>query len=177
MHESVRDIVVDAYEGVYLAAPDKRFMYGETGFADGGVFTPHHTHQSGLSVDFMVPVLDRDRRSVLLPTTALNKFGYGLEFDASGSLGDLRIDFEAMAEHLYQLAESAKKHRVAIKRVIFQKDLVTLLLQTKRGGYLRDNIPFMKAEPWIRHDEHYHVDFALPCRPISEYRKEQPPAW
>ena len=152
-------------------------MYGETGLVDGGRFKPHLTHQSGISVDFMVPVLDSQGRSVLLPTTALNKFGYGLEFDAHGTLDHLHIDFEAMGEHLYQLAESAKKHRGAIKQVIFQKELLAQLFQTKRGGYLRGNVPFMKAEPWIRHDEHYHVDFALPCRPIGEYRKEQLSAW
>ncbi|MQA42377.1 penicillin-insensitive murein endopeptidase [Rugamonas aquatica] len=165
VHQTVRDIVVDAYNAVYLTAPEKRFVYGETGWANGGPFKPHRTHQAGLSVDFMVPVLDGKRRSVPLPTSALNKFGYDLEFDATGSLGDLRIDFEAMAEHLYQLAEAAKKHHVGIKQVIFQKELVALLLQTKRGSYLRNNVTFMKATPWIKHDEHYHVDFSLPCRP------------
>jgi penicillin-insensitive murein endopeptidase len=172
IHETVRNTVVDAYDAAYLSNPEKRFMYGETGSANGGPFKPHRTHQSGVSVDFMVPVLDVQGRSVLLPTTALNKFGYALEFDNRGSLDDLRIDFETIAEHLYHLNEAAKKHRIAIKQVIFQNELMTLLLQTKRGRYLRDNIPFMKAEPWIRHDEHYHVDFALACRPIAEYRKE-----
>lgn len=27
-------------------------------------------------------------------------------------------------------------------------------------------IPFMKGKPWIRHDEHHHVDFAIRCRPL-----------
>jgi len=26
---------------------------------------------------------------------------------------------------------------------------------------------FMKGEAWVRHDEHYHVDFAVPCKPLS----------
>ncbi|HWW73013.1 MAG TPA: penicillin-insensitive murein endopeptidase [Duganella sp.] len=172
VHQSVRDIVVDAYDALHLAAPGKLFMYGETGLAGGGRFSPHRTHQSGASVDFMVPVLDRQNKSVPLPTNSLNKFGYGLEFDASGSLGDLRIDFEAMAEHLYQLAEAAKRRGVDIKTVIFQKELVTPLLRTKRGSYLRNTVPFMKATPWIKHDEHYHVDFSLPCRPLNEYGKK-----
>jgi penicillin-insensitive murein endopeptidase len=168
VHQSVRDIVVDAYEAAYLTLPDKRFMYGETGFVTGGDFKPHRTHQSGLSVDFMVPVLDSRGISVPLPANVENKFGYGLEFDANGSSGDLHIDFEAMAEHLYQLAEAAKKHHVGIERVIFQKELLTPLLRTKRGSYLPNTVPFMKTTPWIKHDEHYHVDFALPCRPFNE---------
>lgn len=169
VHQTVRDIVVDAYEATRIGMPEKRFMYGETGLATGGPFKPHRTHQSGVSVDFMVPVIDRAHKSVLLPTSMQNKFGYGLEFDASGSLDDLRIDFEAMAEHLYQLAEAAKKRRAKIKTVIFQKELTELLFQTKRGNALRASMPFMKATPWINHDEHYHVEFSLPCRPLGEY--------
>ncbi|WP_207393688.1 hypothetical protein [Duganella aceris] len=69
----------------------------------------------------MVPVLDGERRPTLLPTNSLNHFGYGLEFDATGSLGDLHI---------------------------------------------------VKATPWVKHDEHYHVDFSLPCRPFSEYQTQ-----
>jgi penicillin-insensitive murein endopeptidase len=171
VHQTVRDIVVDAYEAMRISAPEKRFMYGETGLATGGPFKPHRTHQSGISVDFMVPVIDRAHRSVLLPTAIQNKFGYGLEFDDSGSLDDLQIDFEAMAEHIYQLAEAAKKRQVKIKTVIFQKELRELLFQTRRGGVLRDSVPFMKTTPWIKHDEHYHVEFSLQCRPLGEYGK------
>lgn len=171
VHQTARDIVVDAYEATRIIAPEKRFMYGETGLATGGPFKPHRTHQSGVSVDFMVPVVDRTNRSVLIPATMQNKFGYGLEFDASGSLDDLQIDFDAMAEHLYQLAEAAKKRQVKIKTVILQKQLMELLFKTERGNVLRNSVPFMKTTPWIKHDEHYHVEFALPCRPLSEYGK------
>ena len=169
VHQTVREIIVDAYAATKISAPEKRFMYGETGLATGGSFKPHRTHQSGVSVDFMVPLVDRTHRSVLMPTTIQNKFGYGLEFDTSGSLGDLQIDFEAMAEHIYQVAEAASQHHVKIKTVIFQKELMELLFQTQRGNMLRNSVPFMKATPWIKHDEHYHVEFSLPCRPLSEY--------
>lgn len=174
VHQGIRDIVVDAYNGVYQAAPDKRFMYGETGLANGGQIKPHHTHQAGLSVDFMVPVLDSKNQPTLLPSNALNKFGYGLEFDSNGALGDLHIDFDAIAEHLHQLADAAEKHHVKIERVIFQKELAERLFQTSRGRDLRTILPFMKTKPWIRHDEHYHVDFSLPCRLLSAYRGPSP---
>lgn len=171
VHQTVRDIVVNAYAATRISAPDKRFMYGETGLATGGLFKPHRTHQSGVSVDFMVPVIDRAHKSVLMPATMENKFGYELEFDERGSLDNLQIDFEAMAEHLYQLAEAAKKHQVKIKTVIFQKELMELLFQTKRGNVLRNTVPFMKTTPWIKHDEHYHVEFSLQCRPLREYER------
>lgn len=80
----------------------------------------------------------------------------------------VQIGFEVVAEHLYQLAIAAKKHGAPINRVIFQKELVAQLYQTKRGDYLRKSVTFMKATPWIRHDEHYHVDFTLPCRPLTD---------
>jgi penicillin-insensitive murein endopeptidase len=170
VHQTVRDIVVEAYGATRLSMPEKHFMYAETGLATGGPFKPHRTHQSGVSVDFMVPVVDRANKSVLIPASIQNKFGYELEFDANGSLDDLKIDFEAMAEHLYQLAEAAKMRQVKIKTVIFQKELTELLFKTKRGKVLRDALPFMKTQPWIKHDEHYHVDFSIPCRPIDEYK-------
>lgn len=28
---------------------------------------------------------------------------------------------------------------------------------------LKQKLPFMKGKPWVCHDEHYHVDFAVPC--------------
>jgi len=170
VHQHVRDAVVDAYAAVYQSMPAKRFVYGETGLAGGGKFAPHRTHQNGTSVDFMVPVMDRQGRTASLPTNALNKFGYALEFDAKGELDHLRIDFDALGEHLYQLAEAAKTHGAPIRRVIFQKELVTRLYQTRRGDYLRKSVVFMKATPWIRHDEHYHVDFSLPCQPLARYK-------
>ena len=169
VHQTVRDIVADAYAATYRTMPATRFVYGETGLSTGGPFKPHRTHQNGTSVDFMVPVLDSKGKSVALPSNALNKFGYALEFDANGKLNDLQIDFEAIAEHLYQLAIAAKKHGGSINRVIFQKELVAQLYRTRRGDYLRRSVTFMKATPWIRHDEHYHVDFTLPCRPMTDF--------
>ena len=125
---------------------------------------PHRTHQNGMSVDFMVPVLDAQGRSVPLPSSPLNEFGYGLEFDAQGRAGDLRTDYAALAEHLYQLRQAARKRQVGIALVIFDPALMPALLATARGKDLR-GLPFMQGKPWIRHDEHVHVDFALPCRP------------
>lgn len=164
VHNTVRDVVLDAYRALAQSAPDKIFVYGETGRAQGGPMSPHKTHQAGLSVDFMVPVLNRDGASVPLPGTVANKFGYGIEFDRTGKFRDLRIDYEAMAEHLYQLSEAARRDRLGITRVIFDPDLTTKLLETRRGAYLRRNLSFMKQRPWVRHDEHYHVDFATPCK-------------
>ena len=166
VHARVGEVVLDAYAALARSAPGKQFVYGETGLAEGGRMRPHRTHQNGLSIDFMVPVLDARGRSVPLPSSPLNKFGYGLEFDARGKAGELRIDHAALAEHLYALKEAAKRHKVGIALVIFDPALMPALLKTARGKEL-DSLPFMKGKPWIRHDEHYHVDFSLPCQPVQ----------
>lgn len=167
VHEQVRDVIVDAYGELARSLPGKRYVYGETGLREGGRMRPHRTHQNGLSVDFMVPVLDAKGNSVPIPSSPLNKFGYGLEFDAQGRAEGLRIDYAAIAEHLYQLNLAAQRHKVGVALVIFDPALIPALLTTARGDDLR-KLPFMKGTPWIRHDEHYHVDFALPCKPLSE---------
>jgi penicillin-insensitive murein endopeptidase len=163
----VHAVVVDAYAALEKSMPGTIFVYGETGLKDGGRFDPHKTHQNGLSVDFMVPVLDREQQSVPLPTSAWNKWGYDLEFDASGSLDALRIDYEAIAEHVYQLHIAAGRHGIGIWRVIFDPQLQPYLHTTRRWPYLSENVAFSEKRSWVRHDEHYHVDFDVDCESIG----------
>jgi len=167
VHSRVAAVVAASYRALEKAAPGKRFVFGETGWKAGGRIRPHRTHQNGLSVDFMVPVLDPRGRSVPLPTNALNRFGYDLEFDALGRYGELQIDFPAIAEHLYQLDLAARAQGVGIALVIFDPPYLPRLWSTERGPYLKQNLRFMKGKPWVRHEEHYHVDFAIKCRPLA----------
>jgi penicillin-insensitive murein DD-endopeptidase len=175
-HARVTEAIVDAYSALERAAPGKTFVYGETGFANGRRFKPHKTHQNGLSVDFMVPVLDAHGRSVPLPGSASNRYGYDIEFDANAQYRVdakrvLRIDFEAMAEHLYALHRAAETSGAPIDRVIFEPAYLPKLFATRRGWYLRRNLEFTRGKVWWRHDEHYHVDFATKCRAISSFRR------
>ena len=48
--------------------------------------------------------------------------------------------------------------------MIFDPPYLWRLFATKRGPYVRKNIPFMSGKAWIRHDEHYHVDFSVACK-------------
>lgn len=167
VHSKVKQVVVDAYAATASSAPSTVFVYGETGWSGGGRFRPHRTHQNGLSVDFFVPVRDASGKSVALPTSVTNRFGYDIEFDPSARFEDLTIDFPAMAEHLYQLHVAAKNRGVGIALVIVEPPFLTNLFATPRGPYLKQNLPFMKGRAWVRHDEHYHVDFAVPCKPLA----------
>lgn len=167
VHSQVAAIVVASYAELAKTAPGMTFVYGETGFPDGGRFKPHRTHQNGLSVDFFVPVRTGMGEPAVLPSTIKNRFGYKTEFDAQGRSGDFRIDFEAYAEHLYQLHSVALAHGAGIALAIVDPEHVPHLLATRRGAYLREHLPFMKTRPWVRHDEHFHIDFAIACRPLA----------
>lgn len=137
----------------------------ETGWPAGGRFRPHRSHQNGLSVDFFVPARNAAGHSVPLPPRVGNKWGYNIDFDDSARWGDYRIDFPALAEHLYELHRAATARGLGLKLVIFDAPYLPRLFATPRGPWLQQHLAFMKGKPWVRHDEHYHVDFAVACEP------------
>ncbi len=164
VHSAVHEVIIESYQDLFKFSPGKRFVYGETGWKGGGKFKPHKTHQNGLSVDFFVPVLNMDGESVPLPTSPLNKFGYNIEFSNQGKYENYKIDFDAMANHLLALKKAADRHGVKIWRVIFDNELQKLLFASDKGAQLKSQLTFSTKKPWVRHDEHYHVDFVVPCR-------------
>jgi len=165
VHCTVAAIVAAAYADVGKQLPGLRFVYGETGKAQGGDFSPHKSHQNGLSVDFFVPVRDAKGRPGSLTFTSRNRWGYDLELDESGRLGALAIDFEAMGIHLLALAKAAEQRGFGIRRIYFDSALQQQLHKTSSWPQLKV-LPFSTTQGWWRHDEHYHVDFAVPCKPL-----------
>lgn len=159
VHHAVRDTIVDAYADLAVTRPGSRFVYAETGWPSGGRFRPHRTHRNGMAVDFHVPVVDSGDDSRWLPTHPWNQWGYGLEFDAEGRLGELRIDFEAMAAHLGALDAAARENGLRIEVVIFDPPLHAALFAVDGMAALRTRIRFSPRAAWVRHDEHYHVVF------------------
>ena len=164
VHSKVAEIIVSAYAALAKDKPTNTYVYGETGWSSGGRIRPHRTHQNGLSVDFFVPVRNSAGKSVPLPTGVTNKLGYDIEFTANAQYDEYTIDFDATAEHLYQLQVAAKANGAGIAVVIFDTEFLPKLFATTRGTYLQKELPFMKGKPWVRHDEHYHVDFRVPCK-------------
>jgi penicillin-insensitive murein endopeptidase len=164
VHSSVKKIIVNAYKNLEHEQPDKVYKYAETGYEEGGQFKPHKTHRNGLSVDFMTPVINDEGESVHLSTHPLNKFGYEIEFDKNGKFDGLIIDYEALAAHIVELHKESKKLGYDLWRVIFDPKLQPALFKTKYAQYLRQNVQFSKKPAWVRHDEHYHVDFLIGCK-------------
>lgn len=167
VHAKVRDIILASYKWLEKEAPGKVYKYAETGFKEGGQFKPHKTHRNGLSVDFMVPVVNREGNSVHLPTHYFNKLGYSIEFDKAGKYDEYKIDYEALAAHIVSLHKAALAQGFGLWRVIFDPELQPYLMNTKYGEYLKKNIQFSTKRSWVRHDEHYHVDFDIPCEEIQ----------
>ena len=168
VHCDVVEVIESAYASLVESHPEKRYVYGETGFRTGGEFKPHRNHQNGLSVDFMTPIVDGDGGSVPLPTGITNKFGYSIEFDASGRYKDYEIDFESLAAHLAALRQAAEERGMGISRVVFDPELQPPLRETSSWPEIQD-LGFSRKRSWVRHDQHYHVDFEVSCRPLSEW--------
>jgi penicillin-insensitive murein endopeptidase len=166
VHSKVRDIILTSYKWLETETPDKVYKYAETGFKEGGQFKPHKTHRNGLSVDFIVPVVNQKGKSVHLPTHYFNKLGYSIEFDQLGRYDGYKIDYEALAAHIVSLHKAAVAHDVDLWRVVFDPKLQPYVMKTEYGEYLKKNIQFSRKRSWVRHDEHYHVDFNIPCKKI-----------
>lgn len=166
VHSKVRDVILAAYKRLEEEAPGKVFKYAETGAEFGGEFPPHKTHQNGLSVDLMVPVTDLSGKSVHLPTHALNRYGYDIEFDQNGRFDEYQIDFDALGEKIIALHKSAVSHGIEIWRVLLEPKLQLHLYRTRHGDYIRDNILIPNKRSWVKHDDHIHVDFKVKCRAL-----------
>jgi penicillin-insensitive murein endopeptidase len=162
VNSRVRDIIVETYKIQQTKSPDVIFMYGETGFENGGPFKPHKTHMNGTSVDFMVPIINKDEESIPLPTSVFNKFGYSIEFTLDGKFKNYEIDFESMASHLKSLHQISVSMGYGIQLVIFDPKMRHHLINTVDGEYLKNNLKFNTKRVWVRHDEHYHVNFDIP---------------
>lgn len=164
VHSKVYAVVVKAYNDMEKQVPERRFVYGETGNQKGGKFQPHKSHQNGLSVDFFVPVINSKGQPASLPINIFNKFGYGIEFSEQGKFEDLEIDFEMMARHIRAIKKAADELGVGIRVVIFDNALQKKLMAAPSGQTLNTLVNFSTKKPWVRHDEHYHIDFEVPCK-------------
>jgi penicillin-insensitive murein endopeptidase len=160
VHDRLRDLVLEAYDSLHKAYPGRKYLYGETGWVKGGNFWPHYTHQNGLVIDFMVPVTDREKEPATLKTHLFNRWGYAYEFDSSGTTKKYLIDFESMSAHLNILLALAPKYHLGIRRIIFTPEFLPFLFTAKDGEKLK-NIFFVQKPGWLRHDDHYHVEFEL----------------
>ncbi len=77
-------------------------------------------------------------------------------------LGSQAFPFDAVAAHLAAVDRVAGRRGTSIELVIFAPELVRRLKADPQRRKLVENVPFMQGDAWVRHDEHYHVDFTSP---------------
>ncbi|HLP56254.1 MAG TPA: penicillin-insensitive murein endopeptidase [Fluviicola sp.] len=166
VHSNVKACVLETYKKLEKTAPGRLFGIMECSNEHGGKIAPHRTHQNGLSVDFMTPLIKDGK-----PYTDLDFVGaqhYLMNFDANGRYEDdpaVSIDFELMAQHLLTLIETAKNNGLSIEKIIWKTELRDELFATESGKKLQQSGVYITTNltPLINalHDDHYHVDFKL----------------
>lgn len=166
VNEKVYRTVLNTYQTFEQLLPSFEFGLMECSNEHGGKIWPHRTHQNGLSVDFMSPLLKNG-----ISTTDFNTFGlphYLMDFDENGIYTEdqnYRIDFNLIAQHLLELNEQAHKNGLKIEKVILKIALKDELFASEYGQKLKNSGIYFatKLSPLIDslHDDHYHVDFGL----------------
>ena len=166
VHSKVHKTVINSYKICEKECPQIKFRLMECSNKKGGKMFPHQTHQNGLSIDFMSPLIKNGK-----PYTIYNHFGiffYALNFDNSGKLKwnkKISIDFETMAKHILFLDKEARKNGLKIKKVILKTELKDDLFKTKTGKLVKKRgIYFVQRLPEKinkLHDDHYHIDFGF----------------
>lgn len=159
----VREVLVGAYAQLDAEVPGRQFRIMESSNEKGGQMWPHRTHQNGLSVDLMVPVMWH--RAPCYDLDALESSHYALEFDDHGRLSTdttISIDFDLVARHIHLLDVEARKHGLMVSKVIFRLELMDELKASGNGKKLTGIYFARNLTPLINslHDDHYHVDFA-----------------
>jgi penicillin-insensitive murein endopeptidase len=165
-HEKVYQAVLATYHEFETMLPRFEFGLMECSNEHGGKIWPHRTHQNGLSIDFMSPLLKNGVSSTDFNTIGLPH--YLMDFDENGIYTEDRsysIDFNLIARHLLELDKQAKKNGLKIEKVILKIALKDELFASEYGKQLKaSRIYFATNLSELidsLHDDHYHVDFGL----------------
>lgn len=163
LNDKVLKILLESYVEMESLYPGKKFYVMESSYKNGGEFFPHRTHQNGLSIDLMTPMLKNGKEY-----TGLDSMGiphYWISFDENGIYSkdkSVSINFNLVAHHILILDKIARKHDYKVNRVHFQNTLHDELYKTEYGKELRKKGIALTALSKLiseQHDDHYHVDF------------------
>lgn len=165
-HEKVHRTVLETYKQFETILPGFEFGLMECSNEHGGKIWPHRTHQNGLSVDFMSPLLKNGESSTDFNTTGLPH--YLMDFNENGVYTEdsrYSIDFNLIAQHILELDKQARKNGLKIEKVILKIALKDNLFATEYGKQLAaSGIYFATNLSELidsLHDDHYHVDFSF----------------
>ena len=164
IHSGIYKTILDSYAILEKENPNYTYRIMECSKRKGGRPFPHRTHQNGTSVDFMTPLVKNGKSITFYDKISV--FRYLMKFDSQGRSRinkKVKIDFEAVAQHILILDKTARKNGFKIRKVILETNLKDELFATKYGAELKErNIYFVKSLPKAideLHDDHYHIDF------------------
>ena len=174
--DRVYNCLKDCMKSLETSCAGKHFYIMELSRKNGGKSLLHNTHRAGLSVDLMVPKINKSGRQSLF----YDRFGllhYKLDFNADGKLTidkSVQIDFESLAKLIYELINSASKNGLVLSRVIIRNEIRDNLLRTKTAAKFNHNlIVSYPANKFVNemHDDHIHVDFRYRKKNSHENKK------
>jgi penicillin-insensitive murein endopeptidase len=158
--------ILDSYAECEKTCQGIDFKIMECSDNEGGKILLHRTHRSGMSIDFMVPLLKNGKQTTFYDNLGL--WHYLLNFDSTGKLNidkKVSVDFETIGKHIIALDNAARANGLVISIVILKIDLKDDFFNTasgkevkRRGIYFAKNLP---DHVNVMHDDHYHVDFQL----------------
>lgn len=163
-NNDVSEIVLNTYDELKTAYPERHFWLMELSNRNGGRIYPHRTHQNGLSADFMMPKLKDGEPYYGLDS--LGKDHYFLSFDNEGKYSEdqsIQVDFNLIAHHILLLEEQARNQGYRISKVIIKVEYKDELFATEYGKKLKSSNIYVvrNLTPLINniHDDHFHIDF------------------
>jgi penicillin-insensitive murein endopeptidase len=166
LNDKVLNTLLKSYKQFETLLPERMFHVMECSNQHGGKLFPHRTHQNGLSIDFMMPLIKDGKPFYGLDTLGADH--YFLEFDNNGVYKEdptISIDFNLVAHHILILNKVAKVLGVKLTKIIINTDLKDELFTTKFGKILKTSGIYVvqKLSPLINslHDDHYHIDFEI----------------
>ena len=164
VHSKVLTILLESYQQLETIIPNRKFFVMESANKEGGKLAPHRTHQTGLSVDFMMPLIKDN-----VPYYKLDDLGtrhYLLSFNDNGEYSNdmtVKVDFNLIAQHILILNKEAKKVGLKVKKVIIKIEYKDELFATEYGKKLKSSgiyvVKGLSKMINALHDEHYHIDF------------------
>lgn len=164
LNSSILQIILETYSELEKQLPDRKFYVMESSNKNGGDLFPHRSHQNGLSIDFMMPLIKENMNYYGLDTTGTDH--YWLEFDNDGRYSkdiSVSIDFDLVARHILLLDKIARVYKYKIAKVIIKTELKDELFATPYGQKLKASEIYIvkNLTPLINslHDDHYHIDF------------------
>ena len=162
--DKVMSSILSSYKEMETIAIGRHFYLMELSNKEGGKIYPHRTHQNGLSVDFMMPMLKNDVPYIGLDTLGADH--YWLSFNDNGEYSEdksIVVDFELIAEHILSLEKSAKANGLNISKIIIKVEFKDELFSGKAGQKLKNSGIYVvnNLSTLINdiHDDHYHIDF------------------